>query len=236
MLEATIAIPCYQQAEYIGQALASCAAQTVQPAEVIVIDDGSDAAQSASIKAQSESYGASYYRVANRGLPNARNAALMLCGTYAFLPLDADDWIEPSYLEKTLPMLAGGFDVVLTGLQEHGPTRNGCYMPGYDRPYDQVTIDLLVNSYNRFFYCSLFRTQILREVGGYNGRLAGWPGLVKGGYEDWALWIDLLKRGARFTGINEPLFNYRTRPDSMLAEAESNRELLVQEIRRHHEY
>lgn len=212
----------------ISEAITSATTQTVSPLEVIVIDDGSNRP----IEVHELIPDVRMVRITNRGLPAARNTGLMLARGSAFLPLDADDSIEPTYIEKTLPLLADA-DVVLVGLQEHGPTRNGTYMPGYDRPYDQVTEETLW-SYNRFFYCSLFKTQVLREIGGYHPAMAGWPG-VSGGYEDWTTWIDLKRRGAVFAAVNEPLLHYNTsNPQGMLMKAERNRQVLVDEMRRHH--
>lgn len=227
----TVCIPTYNDKEHLWNAVKSAVDQTVLPLEIIVVDDGSDPDQGLLVSDLLDGGLVRVVRVTNRGLSAARNTGLMLARGSAFLPLDADDSIEPTYIEKTLPLLSDA-DVVLVGLQEHGPTRNGTYMPGYDRPYDQVTVDTLWQ-YNRFFYCSLFRTQLLREVGGYNPRMAGWPG-VNGGYEDWDLWIDLMYREATFAAVNEVLFHYTTNPQGMLAKAEQNREPLVDEMRRHH--
>ena len=223
--EVTVCVPCYGTPEYLAQTLASVAAQTVPVLETIVVDDGSPPAAAAAIRAISARYGASCVRVTHRGLPNARNAGLMLARGGAFLPLDADDWIEPEYVERTLPRLRDA-DVVCVGLQEHG-LHSGRFMPGYDRPLELVTLDQLWQM-NRFFYCSLLRTQLLREVGGYNGRMIT-------GFEDWDLSIDLFSRGARFTAVNEILFNYRTRADGLLARAErDHREANIALMREHH--
>lgn len=229
----TVAIPCYQQAEYLPIALESVLAQTVPALEVIVVDDGTpgDSVHEATALFTVDNHArrrpmVRYVRVTNRGLPSARNTALMLASGTAFLPLDADDWIEPTYIERTLPLLAAGADVVVPGLQEHGPTRNGTYMPGFDRPLSEVTLDVMWE-FNRTFYCSLFRTELLRVVGGYNGRMLK-------GFEDYDLAIDLMTRGARYAAVNEVLFHYRTRPDSMLSEAMKHREEIMAEMRRHH--
>ena len=226
----SVCVPCYEHAEYLQTCLDSLKNQTHEVGEIIIIDDGSPY-QGEQIRILANEYGARYVRITNRGLPSARNTGIMLAKYAAFLPLDADDWIDHQYIEKTLPLLADA-DVVLTGIQEHGPTRNGDYRPGYDRHYTKVDEEILWQ-YNRFFYCSLFRTELLREVGGYHPKMAGWPG-IHGGYEDWDLWIDLKRRDVRFAAIDEPLFNYRTKANSMLAKAESNRPQLVEEMRRHH--
>lgn len=223
----SIVIACFNQADWLVDALESIRSQTVAPFETIVVDDGSTLGQDI-IEHLCGQFGASYVRVTNRGLPNARNVGLMLARGEWFLPLDADDWLDPTYIEKTLERAQDtGAAVVLTGIQEHGPDRNGRYMAGFDRGWDAVTVELLLADFNRFFYCSLFRTRLLREVGGYNGRLVH-------GFEDWDLWIDLMKRGTQFCAVNEYLFQYRTRPGSMLSTAMAQREEIVAEIRRHH--
>lgn len=222
--------------DLLARAVNSALDQTVSPLEVVIIDDGSinpEIPRGFVELVGSDVAATRCVHVTNRGLPAARNVALMLAKGHAFLPLDADDWIEPNYIELTLPLLNKGADVVFTGLQEHGPYRNKSYTPGFDRPYDHVTLDTLW-SYNRYFYCSLIRTETLKEVGGYNSRMAGGWG-VSGGYEDWDLWIDFKIRGKKFAAVDDVLFNYNTsNPDGMLVQAEKNREVLLQEMRRHH--
>ena len=221
----TVVIPCYEQQDWLQESLLSVLAQTVLPLEVLIIDDGSRVPIIVPIQTEIP---VRVIRVANRGLPSARNVGLMNAHGHAFLPLDADDWLDPTYIEKTLPLLDAGADVVLTGLQEHGE-RTGLYMPGCELGLDKLTVDKERMS-NRLFYCSLFRTSLLKEAGGYNGRMIN-------GYEDWDLWIDLMQRGAKMVAVNEPLFNYRTRKDSMLAQTEANwRDWNWDEMARHHGY
>ncbi len=216
--------------ETLHRAWQSVVKQTLCPYELLIIDDGSDPPLSE--WSQAARFSTRLIGITNRGLPAARNTGLMLCKTEAILFLDADDWLDPTYLEKTLPLLKGA-DVVLTGLQEHGPTRNGTYMPGYDKPYDQVSLEDMI-AMNRFYYCSLLRTSLMRECGGYNPLMAG-PYNQGGGYEDHDMWVDLMKRGARFAAVQEPLFHYdTTSTSSMVHRAALNREALHAEMRRHH--
>lgn len=226
----TVCIPYYNEPiEMLGRAVRSALDQTEPPREVIIIDDGSRWPEIP----ESFSPEAKVVHVTNRGLPSARNTALMLARGEFFLPLDSDDWIEPSYIEDTLPLIEKA-DVVLVGLKEHGePPRNCEYMPGYNLPVEQITEQALWQM-NRFFYCALMRTQLLKEIGGYHSRMAGWPG-VNGGYEDWDLWIDLKHRQARFSWIDKILLNYTTKASSMLTLAERNKGILIDEMRRHHE-
>ena len=221
-----------EENELLERAWWSAAQQAVKPYEIIVVDDGSDKPLAERWSPATETYPTRIVTITNRGLPAARNTGLMLAKGVGFLPLDADDWLDPTYIEKTLELLFDGADVVLTGLQEHGPTRNGTYFPGYDRPWHLVTLEDMWQM-NRFYYCSLFRTETLRNVGGYNALMAGaWN--RDGGYEDWDLTLVLMTRGARYAAVDEVLFHYTTKPDSMLTRAEANRAALVGEMRRHH--
>ena len=224
----TFIVPCFEQSEYLAQCLASLVGQTVKPFEIIVVDDGSGDDEADRIRIICEQFGATRTRVTNRGLPNARNTGLMLTRSFAVTPIDADDWLREDYIELTYPLLAD-FDVVLTGLQEHGPTRNGRYNAGYDRPWREVTKELLAREYNRFFYAACFRADTLKWVGGWNGRMIH-------GWEDFDLWYDLLARDIRFTAVDEPLLNYRTRPDSMLQDTQRNwQQWNRDEMARHHQ-
>ena len=218
----SICIPYYNQAEWVARTIESVYGQTYPQWELIIVDDGS---QEPLPEFWVPDQDVRVLEVTNRGLPNARNVGLLNARGEAFLPLDSDDWIASDYLEKTVPLLAEA-DVVLTGLQEHGETRNGTYMPGYDRSHGLVDETVLWD-FNRFFYCSLFRTSLLRECGGYNGRMLH-------GYEDWDLWIDLMRRGTRFAAVYEALFHYSTRAESMLSHSERMREEIVAEMHRHH--
>lgn len=215
----SIVIPCFNLGRFLREAVASALGQTHPPVEVIVVDDGS----TEDVSFIADEFPVRYIRVANRGLPSARNTGLMNARGRAFLPLDADDWIEATFIEKTLPLLE---DVVCVGLQEFGE-RTGTYSAA--KRLRRLTLEQERKG-NMLFYCALYRTSLLREVGGWNGRMIH-------GYEDWDLWIDLMQRGAKLAAVDETLFNYRTRSDSMLADTEKSwREWCLDEMARHHGY
>lgn len=240
-MSVTIVIPTHNDSEVLGYAIESALSQTVPPLEVIVIDDGSTRRPVIPYTEVSDAGGRSVtgvpvlreFRVTNRGLAAARNTGLMLARGEGLIPLDADDTLAPEYIEKTLPLLEGGADVVLTGLQEHGPERNGTYMPGYDKPFNLVTLADMW-AMNRFYYACLFRTSMLREVGGWNPLMAG-PWNKGGGLEDWDLTLDLMTRGVEYACVNEVLLHYSTaNPNSMIHRSLPHREALMAEMKRHH--
>lgn len=96
----SVIVPVYNVEAYIGRCLDSLLAQTYADFEIICVDDGSQD-KSGEI---CEQYGKKdarvfVYHIQNDGVGNARNFALskMSGEWYAFV--DADDWVEPTYLQ-----------------------------------------------------------------------------------------------------------------------------------------
>jgi glycosyltransferase involved in cell wall biosynthesis len=81
--------------DHLADALLSAQAQTLAPAEVVVIDDGSTDASAAIAR----SHGARVVQQPPLGLGAARNAAIRACRTDMAAFLDADDLWVPNKLE-----------------------------------------------------------------------------------------------------------------------------------------
>jgi len=110
----TVYIPAYNVARFLPTAIESLLAQTLAPAEIVVIDDGS--------KDDSASVAQRYPQVTvarherNSGLAAARNTAFRVARGEFVASLDADCVAEPTWLEKLSQHLtavkiagAGGF-------------------------------------------------------------------------------------------------------------------------------
>jgi glycosyltransferase involved in cell wall biosynthesis len=95
-MDISVVIPAYNAARYLGDALASVAAQTRAPVEVIVVDDGSTDA-TAEIAAAA---GARVIRQANGGASAARNAGVAIAHSPWIAFLDADDRWLPRFIER----------------------------------------------------------------------------------------------------------------------------------------
>lgn len=184
----TVCIPIRNDDTFLQDALSSVQMQTRPPLEVLVVDDGSEREIGARIKETARRYGAHYIPVTHRGIPGARNAGLMLAHGTGFIPLDADDALEPDFIQRTTQALHTA-DVVAVGFRDNDGTHLARALSHDSAPYA---------------YCALYRTAVLR-------RLGGWNGLQHPHYEDWDLWLDLMERGARILEINEPLFFHRLR-------------------------
>jgi hypothetical protein len=77
---------------------------------------------------------------------------------------------------------------------------------------------------NNLPVCSLIRRAAFEQTSGYETVFVEVAGSTKVlGYEDWNMWIDILKRGWTVAVVNEPLFHYRVKPVSMITQARNLR-------------
>ncbi len=197
----SIVIPCYRQAQFLSNAIESALAQTYANIEVIVVDDGSPD----NTNEIARKYPVTLVTQENKGLSGARNAGIAVSTGEYFLPLDADDTIENDYLMKTVPeMEDSGVGVVYTSMR----TMDSDYVSGRTCiPSSEVYLeDFKYN--NQIYVCSLIKMEALKECDGYNTNMIH-------GYEDWNLWIDLMKRGWKFKFVPSFSFNYMLKPESM---------------------
>ena len=102
----TIAIPCYNAAQWLGVAIESALTQTAPACEVIVVDDGST---DGSLEV-AQAFGERVRLIAggHRGGNAARNTALNAARGEWMQFLDADDFLEPPKLAQQFAEAANG--------------------------------------------------------------------------------------------------------------------------------
>jgi len=118
MQRVSVIIPTYNHARFLSQAIESALGQTQQPAEVIVVDDGSRD-QTADVLAAFAGR-IRPLRQMNRGVAAARNAGAGLASGEFFAFLDADDiWLPPK-LERQIACFLAESDLGLVhcGVEE----------------------------------------------------------------------------------------------------------------------
>jgi glycosyltransferase involved in cell wall biosynthesis len=197
----SIIIPCYRQAKFLPEAVGSVRSQTFTDWE-IVVSAGSEVDMAA---AEDLGVRAVYTCL---GLSVARNTGIEAAHGELVLPLDADDTIRPTFLERTVAAIEG-HDIAATWLQETG-TRRGTWDLA---PFEKI------RQQNCLCCCSLYRKSLWQEVGGYD------PAAI--GYEDWDYWIRCSRRGVKVAVVPERLFHYRFHAESMTATQGSEHELWI---------
>jgi len=222
-MRVSIIIPSYGQKQYLAEAIDSALAQTIH-SEIIVIDDGSTDG-SLAIAKEYEPFGVKVISQVNKGLASARNTGIMNATGEYILPLDADDFLKENAVERLLEVAEfTKADVIAPSIHCFGLAEQTVILKE-----DPTIADF--RDGNRLAYCALIKRSVLLETGGYSPRMD-----VLGGYEDLALWLDLLTRGKVIVSVPEPLLFYRVKENSMWKEAskpEKHRKLMEQII---HDY
>ncbi len=195
----SVVIPCFNYGQFIESAVDSIKHQTFRDVEIIVVEGGStDGTTRAIIERlpddvvkifQDKPHMVGANR--NRGIQQARGKYIVC--------FDADDLLDPSYLEKAVFIAeAGGYDIVHPSVQCFGDS--SILWRSRDATFEGVA------EFNAIATTALFRRRLWKRAGGYQDFGLGAEHVP----EDWDFWIRLLGHGARAKPMSEALMLYRT--------------------------
>jgi len=207
----TVIIPCYNDGLYIMQALNSVLKQTVKADKIIIVDDGSNQ-ETKKVLEKIDNDEVTIIYQENQGVCKARNNAIQLAKTDYILNLDADDYFEPTFIEKAIDILNHNQEIAVVGCLVKTLTNNRIDTE-IKKPLGGVVKDFIVK--NNGIASSLFRKQCWEQVSGYDENM-------KNGYEDWEFWIAILKHNWKMHIIQEPLYTYRMKLYSRDKNAKEN--------------
>lgn len=207
----SIIMPCYNDGQYIEEAVASLRAQTYAPLELILVDDGSD--DSNTLKAINHLQFPHLKKLHTNhiGPSAARNHGIAAAQGKYILPLDADDKIEPTYVEKAVAILEEKQEIgIVYCYADFWGKRTGPWqLPEY------TLKEMLLG--NVIFTSAMFRKADWTEAGGYRTAM-------ESGLEDYDFWLSLLELGREVYQIPEVLFHYRIKAASRSTKFQSNME------------
>lgn len=203
-IKASIIVPCYNQAEFLEEALLSVLNQTYINWECIIVNDGStDKTEEIANIWTNKDCRYKYLFQDNSGLCSARNFGITHAEAEFILPLDADDKIAVNYLEHAIRSFVedASLKVVYCKAEKFGDEVGSWVLPQFS---------LFNLSKNNLIFCSaFFRKKDWELVGGYDvNMIYGW--------EDWEFWIAILKKGGNVKRLEEIGFYYRIKSNSML--------------------
>ena len=196
MPKVSVIIPCYNQGRYIDEAVDSVLSQSFQDFEIIIVNDGStDEYTNQLLKAYNKPK-TTVIHTENKGVSAARNTAIRNSTGEYILPLDADDKIEKTYLEKAAKILDENKNIKLVycDIKYFGMNTGTEIFPSFDIKYFLLKNTIHVSGF--------FRRTDYNKTTGYDEN-------IKSGLEDWEFWISLLKTGGHVKKINETLLFYR---------------------------
>lgn len=191
----SIVITCYNYADYVADAIESVLAQTYKNIELIVINDGSTDASGDIITKLQKEHGFRYVDNVNQGIIRTRNLGVSLAKGDYELQLDADDTLDPTYVEKCVnAALEHKADIVYTQYAVFGRVEFSS---------QQVDHNIEVLKHDNYIHASALVKRSLLGDNPYDQYLDD------KGNEDWDLFLDLCLDGASAKLIDEPLLNYR---------------------------
>lgn len=199
----TVIIPCYNDGLYIIEAVNSILNQTLKADKIIIVDDGSNAETKKVLKNIKHSRVEIIYQE-NKGVSNARNTAIAVAKTDYILNLDADDYFEPSFIEKAVDILNNNLSIGVVGCF-YRALKGNVKAKEIIKPLGGTVRDFLIK--NNGLGTSMFRKKCWEQVSGYDEKMIN-------GYEDWEFWICILNHNWGMHIIQEPLFIYRQKATS----------------------
>lgn len=197
----SVIIPCFNDGAYLSEAVASVREQTWKETEIILIDDGSDDPETVEIIENLPFERKTVLHTSHIGPAAARNRGIEAAAGSYILPLDADDRIDPSYIEKAMEILCSDEKIgaVFCHADLFGEQEGPWELPEYS-----LKNELLDNC---VFVTALFRKKDWESIGGFCEDFHA-------GMEDYDFWLSLLESGKEIRQMPEVLFHYRIKNGS----------------------
>jgi GT2 family glycosyltransferase len=216
----SVVIAAYQAAAFVADAIDSVLAQTLQPIEIIVCDDGSTDELGAALAPYAGEI--VLLRKENGGEASAKNAGARAASGEFVAILDADD----VYLPERLEALAGlsvdrpDLDILTTDclIFSNGSYIRNCYDDDYRFEVDDQRRGILERNFVGPGQMAV-RRQALLAVGGFDEAFRH--------ATDWDCWIRMIFAGSRAGLVDEPLGEYRVRATSLASNRTSQLEAYV---------
>ncbi|MBR7001233.1 MAG: glycosyltransferase family 2 protein [Neisseriaceae bacterium] len=203
MKKVSVIIPCYNHAQYIGETIDSVLNQTYENIEIIVVNDASQDNSREVIQQFVDKYPQIVFidEKENIGVIEVRNKAIAIAQGNYILPLDADDKIHPIYIEKAVNILQNNPKIGVVYAK-------ACFFGEKEELWELEKFNKDNMLFHNYVYATaLFRKEDFLRVGGYNKNM-------RGGYEDWDLWLSFIEHNFDFYQIDEVLFYYRKHGES----------------------
>jgi O-antigen biosynthesis protein len=218
----SVVTPFYNHGATIQETVDSVLGQTFQDFEYIIVNDGSDKINTDTLHDIKNKKLKIIDHPGNLGKGSpaaARNTGIKEARGRYVICLDADDILDPTYVEKLVIAIETdpGVSMVTTNLRLFGESE-GVYDFGSYRPKKMI-------KENQISTASIFIREAWEDVGGYSAGI---------GYEDWEYWIKLTEKGFFGKNIHEPLLNYRTAQVSRFIEDQKKHWANIDKIRELH--
>jgi glycosyltransferase involved in cell wall biosynthesis len=215
----SVVIPCYNDGQYITETIEKLKQQTVQPIEIIIVNDGSTDNYTLSVldKLATDPLIQVLHKENGR-MSAARNYGVQYAKGDFIAALDADDYFDNHFFEKAIKVFKSEerIAVVTSYIKFFGNTH------GHSKPRGGNAYNFLFS--NQCPACAMVRKSVWDQIGGYDEQM-------KLGYEDWEFYIRITQLGFNVHLIPEYLLYYRQTDKSTLKnQTHPNRKQLIEYI------
>lgn len=197
----SIIIPCYNQGQFLAEAIQSAIGQDYGQKEIIVVNDGStDNTKEVAAKFL---HTIKYIEQENRGLSSARNAAIRIAKGDYMAFLDSDDVLLPGSIARRVEYLENHPDTAMICsdsifFNESGPM--GLRSELADKPKNPENFRWETVDYNATISSAMVRRSCFTKVGFFEESIRT--------SEDWLMFVKL-SLYFNVAYIEEPLIKYR---------------------------
>lgn len=201
----SIVVPSYNVSRYIGTAIESVLAQTYNDWELLVTDDAStdNTCEIVERYVAKDSRIHLYRLPSNMGAGVARNNSIVEANGRYIAFLDADDWWYPEKLEKQLGfMRENGYEFTFTAFEYADSLLR---VVGISRKPAYISKNMMKLGCNVGTPGVMYDTKRIGKI--------YMPAMRRS--EDWSLWIKISEFTNGAYSLNEPLWRYRTVPNSL---------------------
>lgn len=202
-MKVSVVIPCYNDGEYLPEAVESVEKCNKDSYEIIIVNDGSIDQKTVEVIESMKRRGCRVFHIGHRGQSAARNFGAMQAKYDYILFLDSDNKIYPEYLHAGAQILDENPEVgaVFGDKKFFGLENDLRIQPDFDlhEAFFIVIFDM----------CSVIRKKMWQDCGGLDEEMDF--------YEDWEFFINASERNWKFFHIKKPMFDYRVRAESVNA-------------------
>ena len=223
----SIIVPIYNVEDYLRECLDSIQKQTYQNFECIMVNDGS----TDNSKQIAEEYLVdSRFRLinqSNKGLSGARNMGIShIREESTFISfVDSDDYVYPNFLETLVEYIEEDVDII-EGMVEHYHNGNIYYFPQVE--HYKVILETVAEKLEKLalerIRNGVFPKLIRRELLNDNFFPEGWL------FEDLAVVPELVTNSTKWVKIQETVYTYRIRDNSIITSSFSEKDLVIFKI------
>lgn len=204
-----ISIYCKENPSWFREALDSIFAQTLQPYEIVLVEDGPLTPELYEVIDEYQRLHPIFNIVKNEknlGLGLALRKGVLACKNEIIARMDTDDIIPPYRFEKQLAKMEKEYDVVSCWSQLFIGERTNI-IAVKTRPENHEDIVKLAHRRSPVCHAAAFmRKSAILRAGNYQHRQY---------YEDYNLWVRMIQSGAKFYNVQEVLYDVRTTEEQL---------------------